>query len=155
MTQTNVDPFATAPGAASATGDDPFASPRSTFPNMDWIVGRLVLCYPTQIKKDLPGNDRKSTYNAIVADVHVLDGDTITDGDTPLSIPGVLDDFRFNGEQFVDGMTKLVGTKRPYLCRIGEAPSKINRNVMARFPLTPTDADKVTAKAYMAGKGLL
>ena len=153
---TAIDPFATMPASATA-GEDPFATPRTTFPKPKWLKGRLVLAYPTKILRDQLSKDGTGKkYNAIVADVHVLDGGDITDGpDKPISIPAIIEDFRFSNEQFVGGMERLIGSHRPFLFRMGYGPSKMNAEVPAFWPDLPSEADKTRAKQYMAGKGLL
>lgn len=155
MTQAGIDPFATAP-APSADGDDPFATPRTSFLKPKAIGGRLCLAYPTKVMKDLPAKQRGQFYDAIVMDLHVLDGEPITIGDDkPLPIPATVNDFRLTNDQFVGGMSRLIGTKMPFLFRMGSGPSKVNEDVTAFWPETPTEADKVKAKQYMASRGLL
>lgn len=157
-TAVGVDPFATAP-APAAPGDDPFATPRSVFPDPAWIKGRLVLCYPTEFKKDLPSKEAGKLYDAIVCDLYVVDGGqvptSVTGLDAPINEGDVISDFRLTSNQFVEGMKRLIGTRTPYLCRIGSGPSKFNKQVTAYWPEVPTDADKIKAKQMMAAKGLL
>lgn len=155
------DPFATpAPVAAAAPAADPFGeqtdpfdTPRQTLPNLDWLVGRLCLIYPSKKLTGLKSKSGGADYEAVVADVYVLDG-AITEF-VP-AVPGKIEDFRFNGENFVPELERSIGTGRPKLFRIAEQPSRPNPKVMTRFPdRDVTEGDKVLAKAFMANNGLL
>jgi hypothetical protein len=86
------DPFASASGAvASKPAGDPFAQPpKSSFPNMDALFGRLILARPTLIEKVPNKFDQDGEkVDRVTVDVTVLDGGPIMGNDTPHTFSGM------------------------------------------------------------------
>lgn len=142
------NPFAEDPFDAGSA-DDPFGdedlfdAQRDSFPNMEWVIGRLVLVWPTEIKSVKGDN---GDYLTAVCRVAVLDGEPTQD--MP-KIPCEIEPFRFNSESCINDLKHLVGATRPKLARVAEKPSKKNKLIMARFFDAPSDQDKVRAREYM------
>jgi len=131
---------------------DPFGAPQTEFITAKDFVGRLVLVTPTGvetgIKSTMPGNEDK-TYDRVIADVVILDGAPNDKFDTiPCRIEGQL----LSGAGLVPQLTKRTSA--------GPVPGKMTlgrfANRKGKWPQPavvmdePTDADKQTARAYLA-----
>lgn len=137
------DPFDTGDSGDPFGDEDPFDAQRDSFPNVEWVVGRLVLVWPSEIK---PMKGESGDYLTAVCRVAVLDGEPTQD--MP-KIPCQIEPFRFNSESCVNDLKHLVGSRKPKLARVAEKPSKKNKLIMARFFDAPSDQDKVHAREYM------
>jgi hypothetical protein len=67
-------------------------------------------------------------------------------------VPIVINEFRLNGDQFKNALEYLINAPkpRPKLARIGQAQSRVNKNVMARFFVAPSTEDEELARKFLA-----
>jgi hypothetical protein len=152
---TRANPFETADDPWEATtaeanpfdDDEPlFDTQRDTFPNVEWVIGRLLLIWPTEFMAEGILGDSGNRFYPMVCRIAVLDGETT---DNLPKIPMEIEPFRFNAESIARDLKHLLGKNRPKLARIAEKPSKKNKSVMARFLAAPDDADIALATKYM------
>ncbi len=122
---------------------DPFDEPGS-LDSLKWAdyEHRLVLITPQEVKKDVPNLDGTGVRDVVFGDVVVLDG------------PGAPEVFRGTPiyPRYLQGQIRAnVGTGRSNLGRVGKDASRQQRGQSAPWVLgVPTDADKQTARAYLA-----
>lgn len=145
MTNPFADDFEVNPFDADDPFEDDFENARDNFPNADWVIDRLLLVWPQELLKDIPGNTG-NTYDSMVCRIVVLDGPP-TD-DMP-KIPIEIVPFRFNADGIIADLKHLVGGKKAKLARLREKPSKPNPKIMARYFAAPEDADIAKAREYM------
>lgn len=120
--------------------DDVFDNP-GVSAGIKWedYSGRLLLITPTAFEKDV--NTSIGTKDAIRADVTVLDGPG-----SPEDIPDVLVFPRVLQGQ----LRSNVGTGRKCLGRLGQGEKRPGQNPPWKLG-DPTDADRQTARAHLAG----
>lgn len=141
---------------------DPFSDAQSGFIRASDYAGRLVLIEVKDLKKDLPSSEAGKSYDAIVADVHVLDGDvtemfemnkpyTTPDGATHAAF--TVEGSQLSGAALVPQLRGKVGKSYPHnmiLGRMKTQPSKrFTRGAPAAILDPPTEADKVLARAFL------
>lgn len=123
----------------SETPQDPFNDPGSAsgFPSMKQLKGRLCIIQPTRLEKNIPDQFKPGSFrDRITADVHVLDGDTITvrldddDNETPFDEP-LVPPFKLS-DMFISG-AKLIGELKSSLPRGDEAGGLVI-GVMTKLP---------------------
>jgi|SRR5215207_1074110 len=107
---------------------DPFATARSNFIGLGDLEGRAVLVYPTGLETDIPSTrDTSKTYDAIIADVIVLDGDE--DEELGLDeIPGTIEDMRISGAVLVPQLRGALKKSRPVLGVVDKQKSRTKGN---------------------------
>ena len=128
---------------------DPFSSARSAFTTLDDLMGRLILVRPKELRTEvstLPNANGK-TYEKVIADVIVLDGDP---DDKIETIPMTLEDQHISGVAIV-GQLKPAAKKKIdrggiVLGRLGKVPSKTKGFGPAWILNDPEDEDKELAR---------
>ncbi len=134
------------------------------------LRGRLLLVYPTLLERGLPGmNPGDAPRDRVTATVHVLDSGVRGDlgdvgwGDDPrmgipcsdfAKVPHVIEGMYLSGVGVVQQLTDPMrpnGLKRAVLGRMGQVPPAPGSKNSPMWKIdTPTDADKVAARAYLA-----
>ena len=140
------DPWEATTAEANPFDEDDFEPQRDTFPNVEWVLERLVLIWPTEFMAEGIVGESGNRFYPMVCRIAVLDGKT---NDNLPKIPMEIEPFRFNAESIVNDLKHLLGKNRPKLARVTEKQSKKSKTVMARFLAAPDDADIATARAYM------
>lgn len=124
--------------------NDPFDEP-GPLDSIKWAdyEHRLVLITPHRIEHNVPNLDNTGTRDVTFADVVILDG------------PGAPEHFRSTPvfPAYIQGQLRgNVGTGRSCLGRVGKDTSRQQRGQSAPWVLgAPSDADKATARSYLAG----
>jgi len=124
---------------------DPFSDARSGFVKLEDMLGRLVLVAPKSVEQrqsTLPGANGK-TYDSIVADVVVLDGEpNEVIEEVPLTVEGAF----ISGAVIVNQLRAKVKTQGLVLGRLGQQPSRTKSFGPAWVLNPPTDTDKNIAR---------
>lgn len=161
----------TQPNPAAAGGGDPFDGPapqEARGPRLRDMYGRLLLIIPLKLEEGIPNRLGKpgDTQDRMTADVVVLDGGTIHYGGKPEKIPSIPHTKASevplkNARMFISSvglisqcrqaLAKKVTTGQPGMVlgrlNVGEAKG----DQAPPYLLTsPTDADKVIARQYLA-----
>jgi len=130
---------------------DPFSDARSGFITAEDFQGRLLLVAVTgfEANRESTMNPGK-TFDTIIADVTVLDGPITEMFDhIPMKIEGQY----LSGSGLVPQLKGKVGKVHPsnqILGRMTQRPARVTGFKPANVLAEPTDADKVTARAYLA-----
>lgn len=157
------------PAAQPSGGDDPFSGPapqQARGPRLRDLYGRLLLIVPFKVET-VPNRLAKdgSTQDRMTADVIVLDGGTILFGGAPEKIPAVPHTKSAETPHKTDRMfissVGLISQCRDALAKraqgqpgmvlgrlnVGEAKGD---QAPPYLLTTPTDADKILARQYLA-----
>lgn len=111
------------------------------------FVGRLLFIQPTAYLTGLSSNNKPGeTYDAIEANVHVLDGEP----SDKFGVPSVLNAIRLSGSALVPQLRGAVAGRGFVLGRMNSAPTKFGGDSRAYFLAEPTKADWEIRDAYVA-----
>lgn len=151
-------------------GEDPFAGPapqQARGPRLRDLYGRLLLVIPHKLEEGIPNRLQPgTTQDRMTADVIVLDGGPIAYGGKPEGTPPVPHDKTANVPHKTDRMyissaglisqcrdalaKRQAGQPGMVLGRLGVGEAKEPGQSAPWLLSQPTDADKVTARAYLA-----
>ncbi len=87
---------------------DPFSSSGSAFINMDDLNGRTLLIRPDEIGSRKSKNDPDKSYDYVVCDVVILDGDT---DDKIEDVPGLYEGVQLTGAGVVGHLRNKIGKR--------------------------------------------
>lgn len=129
---------------------DPWTDANLGYVDKDDLDGRLLLVIPTD-KVDKPSKSKPGeTYEAVFADVVVLDGGT-NEAIKGLGVKYLIEDFQFTGKrarQLMDTWTqaKMNGTTPMLLGRQNSQKAQSGGKAYAFAP--PTESDKAVARPH-------
>jgi hypothetical protein len=133
--------------------EDPFDTARTNFAGLGDFEGRAVLVLPTELQKDIPSNRAGGgTYERVVADVIVLDGDL----DDELGIdelPAIFDGMFISGSVVVPQLRGSLKNRKPKLGVVVKQPARTKGNnpaILLDGDAITEDQKKLARKAWEA-----
>ena len=126
----------------AATQTDPFDTASLDFIGLKNLEGRLVLVVPKELQRDIPSTrpgSGRNTYDRIVADVIVLDGEPSDELGID-EIPFTFENMFISGSQVVPQLRNNVKKRRPKLGVVVLQKAQIKGN----NPAVALDGEDVT-----------
>lgn len=134
---------------------DPFedAKPAAQFPSMEQLKGRLVMVKPVKLTENIPSAKYKNPDGTPVLSSRIDAVVTVVDGPVPEFADTEFGPMWISGSYQVTQLTPVLGRNGTILGRVNLKNPKQPKGQGNPWGFeAPTDADKQTARDYIAGK---